>query len=360
MSKPLLIDERRLRHLGHDLQRSLKAVVEEVNRLPADQQQAAGWEALRSIWPDHHEWIQNNLWISTKIRGQTIPLRYNLAQNRLATEMRRQQALGIPVRIIVLKARQMGVSTWTQAQLFTHCAHNPHTFGITVAHKKDGSRNLMRMSRRYMNNLLFAPPHQPPSASSIIFDHDSYLAIETARSGDDMGRSHTIHHLHCSELAFWPQPEAGLNALFQTMGEYPGCSCLIESTANGKNYFHTFWEASVNGDTDFVPIFLPWFEDPTYRRMIPDVDKKEFEASLSKEERDLRKKYDLAFEQLAWRRHTIRNKCGNSLPKFYQEYPSNAKEAFQFSSAPVFRVEDIERRKADANEGDRYDILWGA
>ena len=354
----LSLDERRLRHYEPELRERLVAVIDRINDLPPNDRNPRGWEAMRQIWPAHDDWIQNNLWIATKVRGQTIPLRYNLVQNKLAEECRRQQALSIPVRIIVLKARQMGVSTWTQGQMFTHCAHNPSTFGLTVAHKKDGSKNLMRMSRRYLANLLYPPPHQPPSAGAIVFNHDSHLAIETARAADEMGRSQTIHHLHCSELAFWPQPEAGLNALLQTMGEYPGCSCLIESTANGKNYFHSLWEAAVNGDSEFVPIFFPWFADPSYRKMIPDGDRREFEGSMSKDERELCEKYCLELEQIAWRRHTLRNKCGNSLPKFKQEYPANPKEAFQFSSAPVLNQQIIDEMMPRSNEGDRFDLTW--
>ena len=336
--------DRRLKDYPPEVREKLILLLDKISLLPKKQQDWEGWKAFREIWPEDDSWSQANLWIATKRKGELTRLRFNRVQQKLNRVIQAQESKGVPVRVIILKARQMGVSTFIQGRHFTKCALGEGTFALTVANKKSASKGLMRMNKRFLNNLFFAPGMTEASTFGLQFAHDSSMAVETARSADEMGRSHTIHLLHCSELAFWLQPEAGLNALFQTMGEYPGCACMIESTANGKNYFHKMWQDASSGKSDFVPVFFPWYEDPTYVRALPGDMKRQFEDTLSDEEANLIKKFKLSLEQLAWRRHTIRNKCGNSLPKFMQEYPATPKEAFQFSSSPVFdqnRIDDL-------------------
>ena len=173
-------------------------------------------------------------------------------------------------------------------------------------------------------------------------------AIETARAGDETGRSAMAHMVHLSELAFYPDPEAALTAVLQIQGDGPGTWTIVESTANGAgNFFHQLWLDAEEGRNDFIPLFFPWFEDPEYRMEIPDGSRSEFEKSLNDEEKELLNRFDLDLEQLFWRRWAIRNKCRNSIEVFHQEYPSTAEEAFLHSGAPVFdikRIMELEKR----------------
>jgi hypothetical protein len=132
-------------------------------------------------------------------------------------------------------------------------------------------------------------------------------------------------------------------ALMQTVPDLPGTEIILETTANGYNDFHALWRKAEAGESEFMPIFLPWFVDPDYRREI-DSD---FE--MDGEESKLAELYKLTKEQIAWRRAKI-GQLGS--PEYYaQEYPSVASEAFISSSfdsfIPAALVIKARREKVD-------------
>jgi hypothetical protein len=83
----------------------------------------------------------------------------------------------------------------------------------------------------------------------------------------------------------------------------------------------------MKGENEYVPIFLPWYITPEYRRKAPEG----FECTV--EEFDLMDKYELDDDQLYWRRLKI-GESGEK--KFIQEYPASAEEAFLVTGNTVF------------------------
>ena len=94
----------------------------------------------------------------------------------------------------------------------------------------------------------------------------------------------------------------------------PNSICIIESTPNGYNKFKDMWDDAVNGDSDFIPLFVGWNENPDYSLPYSGFE-------LTPEEEELKTTYNLTLDQLEWRRRTIRNKCNNDINQFHQEYP---------------------------------------
>ena len=127
-------------------------------------------------------------------------------------------------------------------------------------------------------------------------------------------------------------------ALLQTVPDENNTLVVIESTANGVGgWFYDTWQAAVNGENDFVPIFLAWFDLPEYTKsFLTDADRTKLLASLSDYEKNLIKKYKITLEQINWYRHTLANKCNNDVDEMKQEYPSTSEEAFITSGRPVF------------------------
>lgn len=288
--------------------------------------------------PPARRYIERFLKIRTK-DGTVVPLKLNEPQRRLMDEVERQEAAGKPVRIIILKARQMGFSTLTEALIFYRTATAFATDSMIVAHKDEATANLFRMSRRYYDEL--PAPLRPmlrasnaqeldfnrPTNSSIpVKGLDSRIRCATA-GGQGIGRSYTLRNLHLSEYAFWPGDKAGtFTGLVQAVPDKPGTMIVIESTANGYDDFKDKWDAAVEaqrrGEDGFVPIFFPWFEMAEYRRPVP----KGFR--LTPEERQIKDTFGLDDEQIAWRRWCIANQCGGDINLFRQEYPATPDEAF--------------------------------
>ena len=320
------------------------------------------------------DYIENCLKIKTK-SGTVVPFRLNDAQRKLYAVAKRQQDAGKPVRLIILKARQLGFSTLTEGLIFHACATRKNVNALIVAHREDATANLFRMSKLFYDELPapVKPMLRASNAQELVFENPSKLRSErearpglrsrircATAGGRGIGRSDTLQCVHLSEYAFWPDGADGkastLAGILQAVPSLPGTMVVIESTANGFEDFKERWDAAVAGENDFEPVFFAWFENPEYS--MPVVPGTEW----TPEERDLKATYQLTDEQLQWRRWCIANNCGGSLDMFRQEYPASPGEAFLHSGTGVFDNEQIvlrlERLPEPAGRGEFTDGEW--
>ena len=320
------------------------------------------------------DYIENCLKIKTK-SGTVVPFRLNDAQRKLYAVAKRQQDAGKPVRLIILKARQLGFSTLTEGLIFHACATRKNVNALIVAHREDATANLFRMSKLFYDELPapVKPMLRASNAQELVFENPSKLRSErearpglrsrircATAGGRGIGRSDTLQCVHLSEYAFWPDGADGkastLAGILQAVPSLPGTMVVIESTANGFEDFKERWDAAVAGENDFEPVFFAWFENPDYS--MPVVPGTEW----TPEERDLKAAYRLTDGQLQWRRWCIANNCGGSLDMFRQEYPASPGEAFLHSGTGVFDNEQIvlrlERLPGPAGRGEFTDGEW--
>ena len=317
------------------------------------------------------DYIEYCLKIKTK-SGTVVPFRLNDAQRKLYAVAKRQQDAGKPVRLIILKARQLGFSTLTEGLIFHACATRRNVNALIVAHREDATANLFRMSKLFYDELPapVKPMLRASNAQELVFENPSKLRSErearpglrsrircATAGGRGIGRSDTLQCVHLSEYAFWPDGKAStLAGILQAVPSLPGTMVVIESTANGFEDFKERWDAAVAGENDFEPVFFAWFENPDYS--MPVVPGTEW----TPEERDLKAAYQLTDEQLQWRRWCIANNCGGSLDMFRQEYPASPGEAFLHSGTGVFDNEQIvlrlERLPEPAGRGEFTDGEW--
>lgn len=293
--------------------------------------------------------------------GHVIPLRLNEPQQRLYDTIKEQWKAGKPVRIIILKARQMGFSTLTEAIIFWLAATAFNVECMIVAHTVEATRNLFQMSKRFYDHLpqKIKPLQRSSNAQELVFDRPSRYKGEgvglnsrircATAGGDGIGRSSTLTAVHLSEFAFWPDPKLDtLIGLLQAVPDRPGTLVIIESTANGYDEFKKQWDKAVKdqaeGRDGFIPIFFAWFEMSEYRREVPPG----FERTP--EEEELSKTFGLDDEQLAWRRWCIANNCGGDLNKFHQEYPCTPDEAFISTGMCVFNKQKIVLRRRQVED----------
>ena len=308
------------------------------------------------------DYIESCLKIRTK-SGAVIPFRLNAAQRKLYDVARRQQEAGRPVRIIILKARQLGFSTLTEGLIFHACATRPNTNALIVTHREDATANLFRMSKLFYDELPepVKPMLRTSNAQELVFENPTRSAKEKAQrpglrsrlrcataGGRGIGRSDTLQCVHLSEYAFWPEGADGkaatLTGILQAVPSMPGTMVVIESTANGYEDFKERWDAAIAGENDFEAVFFAWFENPEYTmEPVPGTE-------WTPEEEELRARYDLTDGQLQWRRWCIANNCGGDLDMFRQEYPGNPDEAFLHSGTGVFDNEQVILRKETAPE----------
>lgn len=313
--------------------------------------------------------MENFLKIRDK-KSRLIPFKTNTAQiefNRIIEEDRKA---GKPLRYIILKARQLGMSTFTEGYIYHDTSTREYVNSLIIAHEEKATVNLFNMSKLFYEEspLAIRPMKKYSNGKELVFENPtgddaeklqnpglrSKITIATAGTSDT-ARSGTYHNVHVSEIAFFPNPQNTMTALLQCVPDEPNTFVCMESTANGiGGYFYDMWNAAVRGENDFRPIFFPWFADPNYSfEFYTDEEKEAFIAEVNHCHQDasgkivhtdewlLREQFGLTYEQLNWRRKTIANKCGGDLDMFKQEYPSTPDESFIASGRPKFNLKAV-------------------
>ena len=267
--------------------------------------------------------------------GKPAPLRANAAQR--AFERRRGE------RNIVLKSRQMGLTTWAAARFFLKTITQPGTLTLEVAHTQEAAEEIFRIVHRFVDWLpeeLREGPLKTSRANvrQIVFpEMDAQYRVVSA--GDrNAGRGLTVQNLHCSELARWPgDPAETLAGLRASMT--PGAELILESTPDGVGgCFHEEWQKAC--ETGMVRHFFPWWMERRYRASVVD------EATLTEEERELMARKRLDREQIGYRRQIKANFRGLAR----QEYAEDEESCFLASGDSVFELAAIEARLTEMAE----------
>lgn len=297
------------------------------------------------------EYIENFLKIRAK-SGEIIPFKLKPSQIKLHEALAKQDAEGKPMRAIVLKARQLGFSTYTEARIFQRAATSENHRAMILAHRDDSTTELFNMFKLFYAELpsLLRPMKAKDNDGEMLFDNPSRsqkerdrhpglrssITCSTAGTGGGVGRGSTFKSVHCSEYAFWRgDKQETLLGILQAVPAEKGTLVIIESTANGFDRFQKLWEQAEKGENDFVPVFCAWHEEETYRMPVPPG------TIWTEKEKELRERFKLDNEQLVWRRWCIKNNCGGDERLFRQEYPSSPEEAFLTTGTGVFDNETV-------------------
>jgi hypothetical protein len=184
-----------------------------------------------------------------KVRSKTrglVPLILNRAQREYSERCGK--------RNIVLKARQLGVTTYVAARFFIQTVMQPGTLSVQVAHDQESAEEIFKIVHRFWENLPETLRHgvfltSRANIRQLAFLHlDSEYRVATAADAE-AGRGLTIHNLHCSEVARWPgdiaETMASLRAAVPKDGEI-----VLESTPNGAGgAFYEEWQHAMKPDT---------------------------------------------------------------------------------------------------------------
>jgi hypothetical protein len=295
---------------------------------------------LKNYEHDFEKFASDQIKIITKDAGKGfIPFKFNPAQKRLNNLLEEQLKQKGKVRALILKARQQGISTFCTARTAWKTYFTPNARSVVMAHDSATSDALFNMSKNLIDKMedSFKPQLIASNAKEIKFEHNNAgYRLYTAGS-PEAGRGTTPTIAHLSEVAFWTFDEKILAGLFQGISQADGTEVILESTANGaKGEFYRLWKTAEQGyergDSEYIPIFLPWFITDEYRREAPE----NFEPDAK--ELSLIEEHGLDFDQLYWRRLKI---AESGEKKFVQEYPSYAEEAFLVTGSSVFDMKKL-------------------
>lgn len=267
----------------------------------------------------------------------------NTKDSRLITfkefDIQKKIRLSRARRKLVLKSRQLGITTGAVVSQFDDTIWKPNTNACLIAHKQKDIHKIFHIVRTAYNNMhpRFKPILDKGGGSKYEM---RFPEINSKIYVDIEVRGETIHNLHISEAAFCEpmRLKASLAAV------PPQASVTFESTPNGMaNDFYRRW-VNIAHDTD--KFFFPWYIQDEYQLNGDHI------KTLTKEEKDLIAyvervyKFKLTKHQIAWRRAMI-DELKN---EFYQEYPENDKSCFIASGHSPFDLERISAMLEDLPE----------
>jgi hypothetical protein len=176
-------------------------------------------------------------------------------------------------------------------------------------------------------------------------------------------RSFTYQMLHLSESAYWQKtmnktPEAIVQALRSTVPRTADTLIALESTAKGVgNFFHREWLQAKSGRSAYVPVFVPWFEIPTYSIPIEEKHYNEFIESMTSEDWD-KWEAGASLEGINWYRTFMREE-NYSQEAMSSEYPTTDIEAFTSTGQRIFPMKYVQRMRKGCTDPEFRGELHG-
>lgn len=244
-------------------------------------------------------------------KGDVVPFMLNGVQDRFVME-------DMTGHDLILKARQQGFSSLILAMFAKDFLLKANSVSVVVADISENAEGLLERVKFYLES--YAERKGFNTKELLQYNsmyrlknkvNNAQYIIGTAKN-TEFGRSRTITNLHLSEFAFYPNPEAILAGALQAV--VPTGRFIVETTANGFNYFRELWTENQSIDAEFRTHFYPASEF-----------------------------YDEEF--LEKRRGQLK---GTRLYK--QEYPETAEEAFLTSGEMYFSNEALEYYLANVKE----------
>ena len=278
--------------------------------------------------------------IKTKA-GEIVPFIPNRAQRYLHEKVEEQRRATGKVRVLNLKGRQQGMSTYWEGRFYWRTSMNRGKRAYILTHEQAATDNLFAMTGRFHDNCPEAlrPTTRNHSAKALTFDKlDSEFSVATAGS-KDTGRSGTGQYFHGSEVAFWANAVDHMAGIGQTIPNEPGTEIALESTGNGVgNVFHGMWGDAIRGESDYIPVFIPWFWQLEYTETAPDGWAPDAGGV------EYLELYGITRNQAYWRERKIKTDFRGDTNLFDQEYPATAELAFRRQSVEsLISLAKIER-----------------
>ena len=281
-------------------------------------------ETLKAEYMPSKLWRLNNIYTVVNKQGDMVLFRMNRSQHRVYAASLRHP------RLLILKSRQQGISTFWLVHFFDDaCTKRNLSIGLMAQGQDEASTLLQRVKilwdelpNAFINYLRLAILTDNTKALS--FNNGSNMFVRTSF------RSTTLQRLHISEMGkiannFPKKAKETKTGTLQTIAA--GNLAIIESTAEGDNLFKDMWDKAVTyvgelSPKDFMPVFLSWIDDPdcisVHDEFVSDKHAKYFK------ELELELGIELSQPQKNFWIMQYRE-LGDDI---FQEYPSTATEAF--------------------------------
>ena len=293
---------------------------------------------------DFEYWAIQTIIIQHKKTLADYNFRLRLAQRFLLRELEKMRLAGVPIRMVLLKARQWGGSTLVQMYMFWIQQIHKVNWHLAVCAQDDGaSRNISEMYRRASRMYPKAiseikyKPYAGSSKNIINAERGGIIGVGSINNPDQF-RSFNYPMIHISEPGVWedtPKRTAGqlVASLRSTVSKEELTMIVLESTAKGVgSFFHNEWLLAESEKSAYKAIFIPWFHIEMYQMPISNYPN--FIDSMNDYDRFCWKE-GATLEGINW--YNVHKEGENYDDwQMYNEFPTTAVEAFVASGQRYF------------------------
>lgn len=283
-------------------------------------------EKMQDPW-----WRLNNLYYIVDKRGRKVLFKPNWAQKQLYEESWYCN--------IILKARQIGISTYVCILFTDRALFNPNIACGIICHTREDSEHMFKRVKYAYDMLpLFVRENRlatSDSARELIFSNGSSIRVGTSMRGS------TLQYLHISEFGkicskYIDKAQEIITGSLNAIAE--GQYVFIESTAEGREgYFYDMCKKAQDdkkmdrklSKLDFKFHFFPWHGERNYRignEIFMNQDSLDYFESL--ESRGVK----LEIEQKWW----YAARSATMQEDMLKEYPSTPDEAWEQSNEGLY------------------------
>lgn len=343
-------------------EKSLAKACKRIWGAASETQQISLWRYFHKVRCkyDFEYWCCTQIRIKYKGKGKRDPFILNRAQRYYLSVLERLRKAGVPIYIILLKARQWGGSTMTQFyMMWIQKMHKMHWNSVIVGDVEKQSKVVLAMYEQACQEYdtfidegvpTILKPYGRTNDVRLLEDRGCTISIGSMQKPNKI-RSEDISMAHLTEVGIWKEtegksPEDVIQSIEGSI--LPGAYTMLveESTAKGVgNYFHNTYTAAKAGDNNFTPVFIPWFMIDIYSKKISlfntsttDEEYREFIASMTEYEWSLWQ-LGATLEAINWYRTKSR---GMDEWRMKSEFPSTDIEAFQSTGRGYFKDEYLE------------------
>jgi len=300
--------------------------------------------AFTRIYYDFEYWTSIAVKIQEKNTKRIIPFILNKPQRKLLAELEDLRTRNLPIKIILLKARQWGGSTLVQVYMaWIQLIHKTNWHSLIIADIEHQARNIRNMYNRLISEYpselgkFHLVNWQNMQKIKMVKERGCIIGVGSMQNPDAF-RSFDVSMTHLSEVGLWKktegkEPQDLVQAIRAAVPDVPYSVNVMESTAKGVgNFFHNEWLSAKSKSSDYKPVFVAWWENENY--VLPIADYKAFINTMTDYDWFL---YNLGatLESINWYK---RHKIGNNFDdwRMKSEFPSTDAEAFQSTGRRVF------------------------
>ena len=292
-------------------------------------------EKFLKVWNNFILFSKNLLKITDKT-GKIVPFKLNKMQRDFIKNMDSYN--------IILKARQGGMSVCICALAIYYAITEPNCVCLLLSHNDESTRAIFNKLKAIYNSIpsVLRPKLIKNNRSELQLVNGSVISCSTM-GRTDKGRGNTAKLIHLSEFAFVNSDVANKQLLSLEQALRPDGHLIIETTANGLNFFHNLYQKAKKQENAYKCFFYNYIDTSSmfadeykkYKKIFKNINGRNFSlVDLIEEEKELLENYEgMTLDTLCWRRLKIQN---SSVDQFNQEFPLTDDMAFITSGNSVF------------------------